>query len=76
MEGYSEIIVFIGSIFILLGAVFGFLAILKKEKGNTKFISIASFFIILFLVTWVDPSHVLRILIWLKYHLDYWVRWN
>ncbi|RDU38105.1 hypothetical protein DRW41_00595 [Neobacillus piezotolerans] len=66
IEGYSEPIVLIGVILIFLGAVFGFIAIFKKEKGYTKFISIVSFFIILFLITWFEPLQVLRILTWLK----------
>ncbi|ALC92799.1 hypothetical protein AM500_13270 [Bacillus sp. FJAT-18017] len=66
IEGYSELLVFIGVIFILLGAVFSFIAIFKKEKGSTQFISIVAFFIILFLITWFEPLQVLRILTWLK----------
>ena len=66
IEGYSELIVFIGAIVILLGAVNGFIAIFKREKGNAKFISIGSFFIILFLITWFEPLQVIRVMTWLK----------
>ncbi|WP_067724526.1 hypothetical protein [Oceanobacillus damuensis] len=65
IEGYSELIVFVGAIFILLGAIFGFIAIFKNEKGSIKFISLVSFFIILFLITWYEPFQVLRIVTWL-----------
>ncbi|AXI11181.1 hypothetical protein CUC15_13905 [Oceanobacillus zhaokaii] len=64
--GYSELIAFIGAIFILLGAIFSFIAIFKNEKGSLKFISLVSFFIILFLITWFEPFQALRIVTWLK----------
>ncbi|WP_121604554.1 hypothetical protein [Virgibacillus sp. Bac332] len=66
MESYFESIVLIGAIFLLLGGVLSFIAILKKEKGSLKFISFASFFIILFLITWFEPFQVIRIIAWLK----------
>ncbi|MFC4025522.1 hypothetical protein ACFOUV_17210 [Oceanobacillus longus] len=65
-EGYYELVVFIGVIFILLGAIFSFIAIFKNEKGSMKFISLISFFVILFFITWFEPLHVLRIVTWLK----------
>lgn len=66
IEGYFEPIVLMGMVFLLIGVVFSFVAIAKKENGSIKFISLASFFIILFLVTWFEPFQVLRVLTWLK----------
>lgn len=66
IEGYSEPIAFIGAIFIFLGAILSFIAILKNEKGSMKFISLVSFFVILFLITWFEPFQILRIVTWLK----------
>ncbi|KGR79062.1 hypothetical protein [Ureibacillus manganicus] len=66
IDGYVEPIVLTGVIFILLGVVFSFIAISKREKGSLKYISIATFFIILFLVTWFDPIQVLRMMTWFK----------
>jgi hypothetical protein len=66
IEGYSEPIVLIGFIFLLIGVIFSFIAISKKENGRIKFLSLASFFIILFLVTWFEPFQVVRIMTWLK----------
>ena len=66
IEGYFEPIAFIGTIFLFIGVVFSFIAIFKKEKGSIKFISLTSFFIILFLITWFEPFQVIRIMIWLK----------
>jgi hypothetical protein len=66
IEGYFEPIVLIGSIFLFIGAVFSFIAISKREKGSIKFISLASFFITLLLVTWFEPFQFIRIITWLK----------
>jgi hypothetical protein len=66
IEGYSEPIVLMGAIFLLVGAGFSFFAFSKKEKGNIKFISLTSFFIILFFITWFEPFHIIRIITWFK----------
>lgn len=66
IEGYFEPIALIGTIFLFIGVVFSFIAIFKKEKGSMKFISLTSFFIILFLITWFEPFQVIRIMTWLK----------
>ncbi|MBM7602562.1 thiol:disulfide interchange protein [Metabacillus crassostreae] len=64
--GYYEPIVLIGALFLLIGALFSFIAISRKEKGRIKYISLTFFFIILFLVTWYEPFQFIRILTWLK----------
>ncbi|MGG0717604.1 hypothetical protein ABE096_08385 [Robertmurraya massiliosenegalensis] len=66
IEGYFELIALIGTIFLFLGVVFSFIAILNKEKGSMKFISLTTFFIILFLITWFEPFQIIRIMTWLK----------
>lgn len=66
IEGYYEPIVLIGALFLLIGALFSIIAISKKEKGRIKYISLAFFFIILFLVTWYEPFQFIRIITWLK----------
>ncbi|MCM3636374.1 hypothetical protein M3152_01490 [Sporosarcina luteola] len=66
IDDYVEPIVLTGVILILLGAVFSFIAISKKEKGSVKYISLTTFFVILFLVTWFEPFQVLRMLTWIK----------
>ena len=65
-EGYSEAIVIIGLILLLMGTGFSFIAIAKKENGSIKFISLTSFLIILFSVTLFEPFQVIRIITWLK----------
>ncbi|APH06456.1 hypothetical protein A9C19_17915 [Bacillus weihaiensis] len=66
LEVYFEPIALIAGIFLLIGFILSFIAITKKEDGKIKFISIASFFIILFLLTWFEPFQVVRIMTWLK----------
>lgn len=65
-EGYSEFIVLIGVIFLLLGVILSFFAIARKEEGKLKFVSLLAFFLILFLITWIDPLQVIRMMTWLK----------
>ncbi|QGG52619.1 hypothetical protein [Lysinibacillus pakistanensis] len=66
LESFSEPIVLLGSIFLFTGFVLSFIAISKKEKGSVKYITLTTFFIILFLVTWFDAFQVLRMMTWIK----------
>ncbi len=65
-EKYSEPIVFIGFVFLLVGMVLSFIAIARKEEGKLKIISLLTFFVALFLITWIEPLQVIRIMTWLK----------
>ncbi|WP_409292932.1 hypothetical protein [Peribacillus sp. SCS-37] len=66
MEGYLELIVLIGLVFLFVGALLSLIAIAKQEEGSLKFVSLFSFFIVLFFITWLEPFQVIRILTWLK----------
>lgn len=66
IDGYSEPIILFGFIALLVGIVLSFIAITKREEGTLKFISLISFFVVLFLITWFEPFQVLRIITWLK----------
>lgn len=66
IEGYFEPIVLIGVICLLIGIILSFIAIAKKEAGRLKFVSLISFFIVLFLINWFEPFQVIRIITWLK----------
>ncbi|MRX74352.1 hypothetical protein GJU40_19725 [Bacillus lacus] len=66
IDGYFEMIVLISFISLLVGVVLSFIAIAKKEKGTLKFISLISFFLMMFVVTWFEPFQLLRIITWLK----------
>ncbi|KKK39165.1 hypothetical protein WQ57_05180 [Mesobacillus campisalis] len=63
---FYEPIVLLGLISILVGVVLSFAAIAKQEKGNLKFISIISFFVVLAIITWFEPFQIVRMLTWLK----------
>ena len=65
-DGYIEPIIITGVILILLGAVLSFTAIYKREKGSIKYISVATVFILLFLVAWFEPIQVIRMMTWFK----------
>ncbi|EJR64137.1 hypothetical protein IIO_02036 [Bacillus cereus VD115] len=66
IDGYSEPIVFFSFISFLVGIVLSFIAVVKREKGTLKFISLISFFVVMFLITWLEPFQVLRVITWLK----------
>jgi hypothetical protein len=66
IRGYSEPIVLLGYLSFLIGSVLSFIAIAKQEEGNLKFITIFSFFIVMFLITWFEPFQILRIITWLQ----------
>lgn len=66
MEGYTEFIVLLGFVFLCVGIVLSIIAIAKQEEGILKFISLISFFIILFLTTWFQPLEFIRITTWLN----------
>ena len=51
---------------LIVGAIFSFIAIGAKEKGNAKFFSVASLFFILLWITWFEPFEVIRMLTWIK----------
>jgi hypothetical protein len=66
IDGYSEPIVLFGFISFLVGMVLSLIAIAKRERGTLKFLSLISFFVMMFLITWFEPFQVLRIITWLK----------
>lgn len=66
IDGYSEPFIFIGFILLIIGAIIGFIAIAKKEKGGAKYIPLVTFFVVLFLVSLYEPFQILRVITWLK----------
>ena len=65
IDSYSEPIILLGYIF-LIGVVLSIIAIARREDGRLKFISLISFFVLLFFITWFESFQVLRIITWLK----------
>ncbi|MGN5650362.1 hypothetical protein [Bacillus sp. Brlt_9] len=66
IEGFYEPIVLSGYLSFLVGIVFSFIAITKREDGSLKFISLISFFVMMFLITYFDPFQVIRMITWIK----------
>ena len=65
IDSYSEPIILLGYIF-LIGVVLSIIAIARREDGRLKFISLISFFVLLFFITWFESFQVLQIITWLK----------
>ena len=65
-KGYSEPIVLSGFILLFIGVVLSFIAFARKEEGRLKMISLVSFFIVLLLITWIEPLQIVRMMTWLK----------
>jgi len=65
-EAYSEPIVLFGFLSFLVGLVLSFIAIGKREEGSLKYITVISFFAVMFSITWFEPIQVLRMITWLK----------
>lgn len=66
LEKHIELTFLLGILSCLIGIVFSFVAFIKQEKGILKYVSISSFFIMLFLISWFEPFHFIRVLSWLK----------
>ncbi|WP_129689058.1 hypothetical protein [Gottfriedia acidiceleris] len=66
IQGFNELMALIGFLSILFAAVCSLIAISKRERGNTKFFAVTSFFFIFLLITWFEPFLILRMLTWIK----------
>ena len=63
---YFEILMSLGFGLLIIGSLLCFGAMLKRETGIAKFLSVAAFFILSFIIIWVDPFQIVRLLIWMK----------
>ena len=61
-----EFLMIMGFVFLVIGSLFCFGAMFKREKGVWKFLSVGAFFILSFAITWSDPFQVLRLITWIK----------
>lgn len=62
----SELFVLLGFITLLAGGVLSFIAIVKREKGALKFISLFSFIVLMILIVWLEPFNLVSSITWLK----------
>lgn len=66
IPGFNELIALVGFLSLLFGVICSFIAISKREKGNTKFFAVPSFFIIFLLITWFEPFRIVWMFTWMK----------
>lgn len=65
-DGIIAPVALMGFVFLFLGVLLSFIAMSKKESGNTKVISFVAFFSISFYVVWFEPHLFLYVVTWLK----------
>lgn len=64
-EAFDFLMVF-GFGALLLGMLLSFAAIFKNEKGKTKFLAVAAFFLLSFILVWNEPFQIIRLLTWMR----------
>ena len=63
---YIESLMGLGFGALLIGLLLSFGAMLKREQGKIKYLAVATFFLISFIIVWNEPFQILRVLTWLK----------
>ncbi|MDW7615557.1 hypothetical protein SC499_12685 [Peribacillus simplex] len=51
---------------LLIGMLFSFGAMYKNERGMSKFLAVAAFFLLSFILVWNEPFQIVRLLTWMK----------
>ncbi|WP_260286638.1 hypothetical protein [Peribacillus aracenensis] len=62
----SEMLMISGFGSLLIGMLCSFGAIYKNEKGKLKFLAVAAFFLLSFILVWNEPFQILKLLTWMK----------
>ncbi|MBL3645984.1 hypothetical protein JMN23_26990 [Bacillus sp. RHFB] len=62
----SDLLMISGFGALLIGMLCSFGAMYKKEKGNSKFLAVAAFFLLSFILVWNEPFQIVRLLTWMK----------
>jgi len=65
---YIEPLMATGFVIMFIGLIISFGAMFKKEQGKMKFMAVAVFFMLSFLISWNDPFQIIRLLTWIKVH--------
>ncbi|MGE7183927.1 hypothetical protein ACQKKK_07925 [Peribacillus sp. NPDC006672] len=61
-----ELLMVLGFGALLIGMFFSFGAMFKSEKGKSKFLAVAAFFLLSFILVWNEPFQIVRLLTWMK----------
>ncbi|MFE5426433.1 hypothetical protein [Peribacillus simplex] len=51
---------------LVIGMLCSFGAMYKNEKGKLKFLAVAAFFLLSFILVWNEPFQFVRLLTWMK----------
>ncbi|WP_230176601.1 hypothetical protein [Peribacillus sp. Bi134] len=62
----SELLMISGFGALLIGMFCSFGAMYKNEKGKSKFLAVAAFFLLSFILVWNEPFQIVRLLTWMK----------
>ncbi|WP_458354539.1 hypothetical protein [Peribacillus frigoritolerans] len=62
----SALLWFSGFGALLIGMLCSFGAMYKNEKGKSKFLAVAAFFLLSFILVWNEPFQIVRLLTWVK----------
>ncbi|SIQ03693.1 hypothetical protein SAMN05878482_101151 [Peribacillus simplex] len=62
----SELLMISGFGALVIGMLCSFGAIFKNEKGKSKFLAVAAFFLLSFILVWNEPFQIVRLLTWMK----------
>ncbi|CAH0293541.1 hypothetical protein [Peribacillus simplex] len=62
----SELLMISGFGALVIGMLCSFGAMYKNEKGKSKFLAVAVFFLLSFILVWNEPFQIVRLLTWMK----------
>jgi hypothetical protein len=62
----SEPLMISGFCALLIGMLCSFGAMYKNEKGKSKFLAVAAFFLLSFILVWNEPFQIVRLLAWMQ----------
>ncbi|TKH11881.1 hypothetical protein FC678_11025 [Peribacillus simplex] len=62
----SELLMISGFGALLIGMLCSFGAMFINEKGKSKFLAVAAFFLLSFILVWNEPFQIVRLLTWMK----------
>jgi hypothetical protein len=51
---------------LLIGMLLSFGAMFRSEQGKTKFLAVAVFFLLSFIISWNEPLQIVKLLTWMK----------
>ncbi|MBT2601808.1 hypothetical protein J7E55_01875 [Bacillus sp. ISL-53] len=62
----SELLMISGFGALLIGMLCSLGAMYKNERGMSKFLAVAAFFLLSFFLIWNEPFQIVRLLTWMK----------